>query len=232
MMSQSQTGVSLSWGASRDDDYAHSLTYLVGDGTTTHSTNYSMLTISGLATNHVYDFTMQAKDAAGNLSGVVHASAFLESTPPNAPGAPEQVAVVDGSPELSWPVGIDNSGVVTRYKLLADGISLRIIKAPTHTVNLVDFVDCGGLLRGTSYSFTVQAIDPSGNISAPSPALWPPRRSPPIVQLCAASDRTGLHDRGVRSRSWALGRPARRPPPRPGRSRRRRAGSRPCPGRS
>jgi chitodextrinase len=65
--SQTQTSVALSWGASTDDDYSHSIQYVVTVGSTTRSTNYSSIVISNLATNHVYDVSVQAKDAAGNV---------------------------------------------------------------------------------------------------------------------------------------------------------------------
>ena len=169
--SQTQTSVALSWGASTDDDYSHSIQYVVTVGSITRSTNYSSIVITNLATNHVYDVSVQAKDAAGNGSGIAHAAAFLESTPPSPPTSLDDVATVQGEPELKWDGAADKSGAIARYRLLANGVSLRLFKAPTQTVNLIDFVDCGGLLRGKTYTFTVQAFDASRNVSTQSAPL-------------------------------------------------------------
>jgi chitodextrinase len=153
------TGFSLSWSASTDnvgvDGYR---AYLNGAtaGTTT-STTYAF---SSLTCGTSYTVAVEAFDAAGNVSSrpsvSVATAACPDTTPPSAPGGLAAANVGATSLTLSWDASSDDVGVVG-YNVYQG--STRIASPAGTSVSV------SGLSAGTSYSFSVEALDAAGNVS-------------------------------------------------------------------
>ncbi|WP_377851091.1 PQQ-dependent sugar dehydrogenase [Allokutzneria oryzae] len=158
------TTVALAWDAARDnvgvtgyDVYQHGQLMKTVAGLST--------TVEGLTPNTDYQWTVFAKDAAGNVSPA--SNEIVIKTPPaqqdtEAPSAPTglaQNAVGPNTVGLRWGASQDNVGV-TGYEILRDG---QVAATATGTTGEVD-----GLTPNTSYRFTVRARDAVGNRSAVS----------------------------------------------------------------
>jgi chitodextrinase len=113
--------------------------------------------------------------SAGMLGGALALAApssatTLDTQPPTAPGNLRQVGVHGGDPVLGWDVSTDNSGTIKRYKVLRDGQLIQYVSSGT-TIALDEMVTLCHIVPGFSYTFTIKAIDPSGNVSVASNAL-------------------------------------------------------------
>jgi hypothetical protein len=113
-----------------------------------------------------YSFTVWAGDAKGRESkkSTVTVTLPVDTTPPAAP-----VVSVTGTTSstvgLSWPAVADDDSTCCTYRVLVDGAvatdgSLHWTSARSVTVLR--------LASGTTHSFSVVAVDPSRNASAPS----------------------------------------------------------------
>lgn len=80
---------------------------------------------------------------------------------PDAPGTPSVVSVGAGRVVLSWTGGADNGAPITGYTVASDHGTTQTCASTTCTIT--------GLANGTSYRFTVRAVNAVGT-SAPSPA--------------------------------------------------------------
>lgn len=98
----------------------------------------------------------------GQLLANAGTPCVVDTQPPTAPTGLTQGAVTASSVALSWTASTDNVGVA-RYEVLRNGST---IGTPTGT----SYTD-SGLTAGTSYSYTVKAVDAAGNVSAISSAL-------------------------------------------------------------
>jgi chitodextrinase len=100
---------------------------------------------------------------------------------PSPPGAPSGVAVSTTQIKISWAAAADNVKVAG-YKIFRDGSYLRSW-GPT------EYLD-SGLLPATVYTYTIVAIDSSGNESAPSApgtaTTQAPDTQPPSVPVITA----------------------------------------------
>jgi chitodextrinase len=191
------SSVTLSWTASTDNVGVTG--YDVYNGTAlAASVTTTSASVSGLAANTSYSFTVKAKDAAGNVSAAstalsVKTAAAADTTAPTAPTGLTASAVTSSSVTLSWTASTDNVGV-TGYDVY-NGTALAASVATTSA-------SLSGLTANTSYSFTVKAKDAAGNVSAASTAL--------SVKTAAAADTTaptaptGLTSSAVTSSSVTL----------------------------
>lgn len=158
----SRTTIDVSWGASTDDVGVAGYTVRIDgviDGTTT-ATSY---TATALSADTAYILSVQAFDAAGNMSNEVSTSATTDppdTTPPTDPANPSVVGVTETSVDLSWTASTDDEQLAG-YVVRRDGV---IVGSPSTN----SFSD-SGLAPDTSYDYTVQAIDASGNGSAQVP---------------------------------------------------------------
>ena len=113
-----------------------------------------------------------ASVAAGAFSLAPAAwGATPDTTPPTAPTNLRQIGMSNGDPILGWDAATDDTGVL-RYRLLQDGNSVRLTpsRSPSPKFYLYVLVYCTAL-PGQTHTFTVQAIDTSGNSGAPSNAV-------------------------------------------------------------
>jgi|GEM_PF-4814568 len=85
-------------------------------------------------------------------------SVITDTTPPVWPAVAALTAtsVSRSSVNLSWPTATDDSGSVT-YVVYNSDIPLATVTGTTYSVN--------GLASGTGYTFSVKALDASGNVS-------------------------------------------------------------------
>ena len=158
--------VTLIWSVSTDDVgvVAYDLyygSYYIG------STSDPMITLIGFRAGVPYNFTIRARDAAGNLSDpspqiTVLLNAGPDTTPPTAPTALTASSVTSSSFALRWTASTDDVGVVI-YRVLVNGSPTVTAVSPAATV--------AGLNSATSYTVTVTALDAAGNTSASSAPL-------------------------------------------------------------
>ncbi len=132
-------------------------------------------TVTGLENGTTYTFTVQAFDAAG--AGTV-SSQSNAVTPASvvAPSAPTGVsaAAATSQAQVSWSEPANNGGsAITAYKITpfigSSAQAVTEVGAPS-TSTIVK-----GLTNGTSYTFTVSAVNPAGTgaASAASAAVTP-----------------------------------------------------------
>ncbi|MET9421042.1 PQQ-dependent sugar dehydrogenase [Streptomyces sp. NPDC006540] len=158
------TSVSLAWDAASDDTavtgydvYQHGQLMKQVGGTTLAAT------VDGLDPETAYDWTVFARDAAGNVSAASNAvtvstlPAPPDTQAPSAPGGLRSTGTGATSVDLAWTASTDNAGVAG-YEIHRDGAAAATADATSATV--------GGLTADTSYRFKVRAFDLKGNRSA------------------------------------------------------------------
>ncbi|MEU5978675.1 PQQ-dependent sugar dehydrogenase [Streptomyces sp. NPDC047315] len=161
--------VSLAWDAASDnvkvtgyDIYQHGQLEKQVNGDTLAAT------VEGLDPETTYDWTVFARDAAGNVSVASNAVtiATLPAPPdnqaPTVPGNLRTTGSTATSVDLAWNAATDNVKV-TGYEVFRDGVLAETADATTATV--------AGLTASTSYRFKVRAFDLKGNKSDFSPEI-------------------------------------------------------------
>ncbi|WP_434094505.1 PQQ-dependent sugar dehydrogenase [Streptomyces jumonjinensis] len=157
------SSVSLAWDAATDnvgvtgyDVYQHGQLMKQVDGNTLAAT------VTGLAPETAYDWTVFARDAAANVSVASNAVtiATLPAPPddqaPTVPGGLRSTGKTAASVDLAWNAATDNVGV-TGYEIYRDGTLAGTADGTTSTV--------AGLTANTAYAFKVRAYDLKGNKS-------------------------------------------------------------------
>jgi len=167
--SKTSTSVNLTWAAVTPPANC-SVTYRVysrGIQILTSLTGTST-TISNLTAGTTYSFTVAAVDAAGLSSQSTALSVTTAATTPCtvAPAVPTGLAApskTNTSANLTWNAATAPAGCSVTYRVYSRGI--QILTGLTSTSATVS-----GLTAGTTYSFTVAAVDAAG-ISSQSAAL-------------------------------------------------------------
>ncbi|MFK5959610.1 MAG: GEVED domain-containing protein [Lutibacter sp.] len=133
------------------------------DGTLLTSVTSISYQATGLTDSTTYNFTVRAKDAAGNSSVDSNTATITTVTPPDtqAPTAPTLTSsnITTSTVDLAWSGATDNVAI-TGYDVFKDGIFLISTTGLTYQVI--------GLTSGTTYNFTVRAKDAAGNNSVNS----------------------------------------------------------------
>jgi hypothetical protein len=151
--------------ATASDDVAVTSVDLQVDGAAVATSTTSPYTFSWTATAGSHTLRTVAHDAAGNTgtSAAVHVTVTApDTTPPSAPGTPSASNVTSTSVTLTWAAATDDQGV-TGYRVLRDGAQV----GQTAALNYTD----SGLAAGTTYSYTVRAVDAAGNVGPDSAAV-------------------------------------------------------------
>ncbi len=159
----SSSQINLSWTASTDNVgvasyrvYRNSAQIATATGTT-----YSD---SGLAAATTYTYAVAAVDAAGNVSGLstsanATTAAATDTTPPSTPTGLSASAVSSSAITLTWTASTDNVAVAA-YNVYRGSV----LAASVTTTGYADT----GLAASTAYTYSVAAVDTSGNVSARS----------------------------------------------------------------
>jgi hypothetical protein len=176
----------VSVGASAQDDTAVTAVDVAIDGSVIGSDTTAPYTVGWdtlLAANGAHTVAAIAHDAAGHATtsspvGVTVANA-TDTSPPGLPG--NLLATVEGPRRvtLSWTASIDNVAVAS-YEVQRDGVVLTAVSTP-------GFVDTG-LAQGSTVTYTVTAIDPSGNRSEPASVSATTPTAPTSFTFAAAGD--------------------------------------------
>ncbi|MFD2564275.1 fibronectin type III domain-containing protein [Aquimarina rubra] len=155
----------ISWDASTDDTGVTAYD-VFQDGVLVATVATTSADISGLSPSTSYDFTVVAKDAAGNESAASDALTVTTEAPDTeAPSAPTNLTASNttaGQTTLSWDASTDNVGVA-EYDVLQDGVVVATVSEASAVIS--------GLSAETTYEFTVIARDAAGNESTASDPL-------------------------------------------------------------
>ncbi|WP_163861244.1 fibronectin type III domain-containing protein [Myxococcus eversor] len=166
--------VSLTWGASTDNVGVTGYEVFTNGSTTASASTAgaTSVTVTGLAENTTYTFTVKARDAAGNRSTASTAHSVTTSPRPAndtvAPSTPANLAstgVSASSVSLSWGASTDNVGV-TGYEVFVNGGA-----SASATTSGSTSVTVTGLAANTTYTFTAKARDAAGNRSSASNSI-------------------------------------------------------------
>ena len=108
-----------------------------------------------------YSYTVTAYDASGNSSAqsaaVTTNNLSADTTPPSTPGNLTATATAPNKVSLAWGLSTDNSKVAG-YKIYRNDVKISATSGTTF-INL-------NLIPGTTYVYSVEAYDISGNVSA------------------------------------------------------------------
>ncbi|MFG1868326.1 glycoside hydrolase family 9 protein [Micromonospora arborensis] len=196
--------VTLNWAASTDTGGSGLAGYDVreilvgGDTVVNRPVTGTTLTISTLLPERTYEFSVVARDGAGNTSA---ASSVLtvttppagsaDTTAPSVPGTPTASAITATGLSLSWAASTDNVGV-TGYRVYREaGTTDPLVGSPTGTTLAVS-----GLTASTAYQFYVVAVDAAGNTSAASAPVAVTTAPPPVGGTCTV---------GYATNDWSTG---------------------------
>jgi hypothetical protein len=135
----------------------------------------SPIVVDGLTNGTSYDFTVTATNAAGASPASVASNGVTPTSPsvppvaavgvPTAPGIYDVVAQVEGASLFLSPPSSNGGSVVTSYIATSNpgGITGTSEGASGR-------IDMHGLTGGTSYTFTVQAVNANGTGAASAPS--------------------------------------------------------------
>jgi chitinase len=159
--------VTLSWGASTDNVGVAGYQLYFGSfflGTFSDTS----LALIGFKTGTPYVFTVKAVDAAGNVSVASNATTVLlqpppDTTPPSAPSNLTATSIGSTTVSLRWSASTDDVGVVV-YQIYAGTALVGTIPSSTSGT-------ASKLTPGTTYGFTVKAVDAAGNVSQASSSI-------------------------------------------------------------
>ena len=160
------SSVSLAWNPSTDKGGVTRLRYIVVDsrgfGTLVWHPQ-TTVSITSLTPGSIYSFHVYAEDEAWNRSGnsnTVTATLPLDTAPPSPPVL-SVTSVTPSEVWLSWTASTDDIPFgIAGYRLIVDG-------APATNVLWLSERQAAvrHLTRATTYSFTVEARDRSGNVA-------------------------------------------------------------------
>jgi hypothetical protein len=105
-----------------------------------------------------------------------------DTTAPSVP-AGLQATAGDQQVALSWTASTDPDSAVLGYHVYRDGTHIADVTGTSYAN--------GGLTDGTTYSYTVSAYDPAGNVSAQSSPVTATPQSPPTASSSAPPPAAG-----------------------------------------
>ena len=163
----STSRIDLSWSASTDNVAVTGYRVFRNGALLNTLGNVTTYQNTGLTAGVTYIYTVRALDAAGNVSGLSAAASATTLTTPDttAPTTPTNLtagAVSTSQINLSWSASTDND-VIAGYRVYRNGAFL------IQLADVTTYQDTG-LSAPTTYSYNVDAIDASGNVSGLSAA--------------------------------------------------------------
>lgn len=169
------SSIDLSWNAASDNVgvAGYIVTYSGPSGTQTKRVTGTTTTLDGLSADTTYTISLQAYDAAGNVSAssdsisVITQAVATDTTPPDVPENLRLISVTQDSVALAWTASTDDESGVKNYVVsyASPGAASQsvTVTGPSATIS--------GLEPNTSYTFSVSAVDNAGNQSANSASL-------------------------------------------------------------
>lgn len=165
----SATSVHVMWNAATDNKAVTGYEiYRKGALAKTVPAGRTMVDVDGLAPSTAYDFTVRARDAAGNLSApspsvpvTTQAPAPADRRAPTAPGAVTGRVEGTDAVTLTWRRATDDVAV-TSYDIYQEDTRIHSVGGSATSTRV------GGLRPGTVYTFTVRARDASDKSSKDS----------------------------------------------------------------
>lgn len=131
------------------------------DGVNINGATNATFTIPSVQTSDVANYFVTATNSVGSADSL--AVALTIDTRPTTPATLNYAEKTHSSVTLLWSASTDNVGVVG-YNVYRDGVEL------IGTTSDCVFVD-SNRSAGTTYTYTVKALDGSGKLSDPSPQL-------------------------------------------------------------
>ena len=184
------TTATASWGASSDNVAVTRYEYHLNGGSWVNVGNVTSVGLTGLSEASTYTFEVRAFDAAGNVSPVQTAPAFvtLDVTGPSQPSSLSFSNVGAFSALASWGTSTDNVGVAAyQYRLQTQS------QWTEHGLGTQVFLF--GLAPQTGYVLEVRARDAAGNVGTPVSNSFTTLIAPPPAP-------TGLQYRQVAECAW------------------------------
>ncbi|GLI05855.1 hypothetical protein YDYSG_18850 [Paenibacillus tyrfis] len=156
---------SLSWDPSLAADLAGYNVYQNGVKINTSLVVDNRTTVASLANNTTYTFKVTAMDKSGNESLPSNeVSINFDTLPPTAPISLTAVTgSLQGTVDLTWKA--NSEADLAGYNLYQDGVKVNSAPLTTNSYQV------SGIQANTSYTFTVTAVDASGNESAHSESV-------------------------------------------------------------
>jgi chitodextrinase len=182
----SASRINLSWAASTDNVAVTGYRVFRNGALLLSLGNVTTYQDGALAAGTTYVYTVRALDAAGNISGhsataSATTSAARDTTPPTTPTGLTANAVSPSQVNLNWSASTDNDAV-SHYNVYRNGALLAGVTVTTYPDS--------GLSPSTTYSYTVRAIDETGNVSGLSAAVS--ATTPSAPDTTAPTTPTGL----------------------------------------
>jgi chitodextrinase len=128
-----------------------------------NTTNY---TVYGLTPSTAYNFTVYARDAAGNISAVsiLLLQQQLTDVPPSTPSNIVISNITSNALTISWTASTDDYGI-SQYHIFANSSTTALVVInSTQSTGTVTY-NVTGLSPSTSYYFRIFARDIDGNFS-------------------------------------------------------------------
>jgi titin len=164
----------VTWTAPKSDGGSQITSYTVtsSPGAKTVTASGLSAVVTGLTNGTAYTFTVHATNAKGNSPESAPSSPVTPKPAAVLPGAPTDVTAVagDGVATVSWTAPSNDGGApITSYTLTTLPGGATLTTGSTTTATVV------GLTNGTSYTFTVAAVNEAGTgpASAASAAVTP-----------------------------------------------------------
>ena len=160
------TSATITWTTDQSSNsevvYGTSTSYSSASSSASLVTSQS-ITLTGLASGTTYHYEVVSADGSGyTATSSDQTFTTYNSTPPSVPTGLAATPVSSGAIDLSWATSTgDGTYAVAGYQVFRNGIQVG-----TSTVSTT--FDDTGLSSGTSYSYTVDAYDTEGNVSAQS----------------------------------------------------------------
>src|SRR5262245_7752890 len=163
----SPSRINLSWTASTDNVAVTGYRVFRNGALRATLANVLVYQDNALTAATSYSYTVQAFDAAGNDSAqstavIVTTPAAADAIAPSVPVGVVATPVSVSRINLSWSASTDNVAV-TGYRVFRDGALVVTLG------NVITFAD-SPLNPGTTYVYSVRALDAAGNVSGPSAA--------------------------------------------------------------
>ena len=167
------TSVTLAWSASSDDGGVTGYEVRRADARGVSRVTGTTHVLTDLACGRTYDVSVVAYDAVGNRSQAALLSAptapCRDAAAPSSPSSLRMTYRTPTSISLSWRAADDNDRV-TRYGAYVDAVLVGDATSEAYT-----FAD---LKCGRNYTLAVDAVDATGNRSAPATTMIATRACP------------------------------------------------------